>query len=99
MYVRIEKEGSTTTVIMDRPDKRNAVDRFMAEELREAFLEFEADNEQRVAILWGDHGVFCAGADLSSMNDPNQIVQIEADGSGHGPMGPSLPQKACRDRT
>lgn len=89
MYVRIEKEGSITTVIMDRPDKRNAVDRFMAEELREAFLEFEADDEQRVAVLWGDHGVFCAGADLSSMNDPDRIVQIEADGSGHGPMGPS----------
>ena len=46
MYVRIEKEGSITTVIMDRPNKRNAVDRFMAEELREAFLEFEADDEQ-----------------------------------------------------
>ena len=89
MYVRIEKEGSITTVIMDRPDKRNAVDRFMAEELREAFLEFEADDEQRVAVLWGDHGVFCAGADLGSMNDPDRIVQIEADGSGHGPMGPS----------
>ncbi|MAK11299.1 MAG: crotonase/enoyl-CoA hydratase family protein [Rhizobiales bacterium TMED83] len=92
MYVRIEKEGPITTVIMDRKEKRNAVDRFMAEELREAFMEFEADGDQHVAVLWGDNGVFCAGADLSSLNDPDRVLKIEADGSGHGPMGPSRMQ-------
>ncbi len=53
MYVRIEKEGPITTVIMDRKEKRNAVDRVMAEELREAIMEFEADENQLVAVLWG----------------------------------------------
>lgn len=89
MYIRIEKEGPITTVIMDRKEKRNAVDQVMAEELREAIMEFEADENQLVAVLWGDNGVFCAGADLSSMNDPDRVLKIEADGSGHGPMGPS----------
>ena len=76
MYVRIEKEGPITTVIMDRKEKRNAVDRVMAEELREAIMGFEADENQLVAVLWGDNGVFCAGADLSSMNDPDRVLKI-----------------------
>ncbi len=80
--VRVEKEGVVTTVILERPTKRNAVDRATAESLAEAFRAFDADEDARVAVLWGDHGAFCAGADLKTMDN-----RIELDGDG--PMGPS----------
>lgn len=86
MTIRIEKSGVVTTVVLDRPERRNAVDRATAEALAEAFREFEADDEARVAVLHGDHGTFCAGADLKAITEgtPNRV---EPDGDG--PMGPS----------
>jgi len=86
MTVRVEKSGPITTVILDRPERRNAVDRDTAEALAEAFRAFDADEEARVGVLFGDHGVFCAGADLKAVAEgrPNRV---EADGDG--PMGPS----------
>ncbi len=87
--VRIEREGAITTIIMDRPGRRNAVDGPMASELRKAFREFEADDSQKVAVLWGEHGVFCAGADLTAVNDPVRTHELDIDGGGDGPMGPS----------
>src|SRR5215469_10753024 len=65
--VRIERDGFVTTVIIDRPEVRNAVDRPTAEALSEAFLTFERDAEARVAVLWGAGGTFCAGADLKGV--------------------------------
>lgn len=87
--VRVEVDGPVTTIIMDRPERRNAVDGPMAKALREAFLAFEADPEQRVAVLWGDHGVFCSGADLSAVTDAERALELDAEGGGAGPMGPS----------
>jgi enoyl-CoA hydratase len=87
--VRVEKVGAVTTIIMSRPGRRNAVDRDMAYGLRNAIRAFEADEEQRVAVLWGEHGVFCAGADLSAVEDPDRSLDLELDGGGDGPMGPS----------
>jgi enoyl-CoA hydratase len=86
MSVRIEREGPVTTVILDRPDRRNAVDRETARQLADAFREFERDDEARVGVLWGDHGTFSAGADLKAIADgrPNRL---EPDGDA--PMGPS----------
>jgi len=57
--------------------------------LRDAFLAFEADESQRVAVLWGDNGVFCAGADLTSLNDPARTHILDLEGGGTGPMGPT----------
>jgi enoyl-CoA hydratase len=48
--VRVERRDAITTIIMDRPDRRNAVDP-MAVELRRAFREFEEDDSQKVAIF------------------------------------------------
>ena len=64
--IKIEREGNVTIVSLNRPEKRNAVDGPMAKALLQAFAAFEANPEQRVAVLHGEHGVFCAGADLSS---------------------------------
>jgi len=84
--VRIERAGFVTTVILDRAGVKNAVDRATADELVAAFQAFDADPDARVAVLYGDHGTFCAGADLKALasGTPNRV---EPDGDG--PMGPS----------
>lgn len=65
---------------------KNAVDRQTAEELAAAFRAFDADPGARVAVLYGDHGTFCAGADLKAMatGAGNRVAP-----DGDGPMGPS----------
>jgi enoyl-CoA hydratase len=73
-----------TTVILDRPECRNAIDRPTAEALAEAFRAFETDDESKVAVLWGDHGYFCAGADLKAVT-AGKPVRISTEGDG--PLG------------
>jgi enoyl-CoA hydratase/carnithine racemase len=85
--IRVETDGAITTIWLDRPERRNAVDRAMANELRAAFERFEADPEQRVAILAGSGGTFCAGADLTAVGDPERRNELDPDGPG--PMGPT----------
>ena len=89
MSVRIEIDGPVTTVVIDRPEARNAVDGPTATALAEAFRAFDADPEQRVAVLTGAKGTFCAGADLKAIGTPsgNQVLPVE-DGAD-GPMGPT----------
>jgi enoyl-CoA hydratase len=86
MAVRVEKQGPVTTVILDRPEVRNAVDRVAAQALAEAFRGFDADPEARAAVLWGEGGTFCSGADLKAIaaGEPNRVAP-----DGDGPMGPT----------
>jgi enoyl-CoA hydratase len=86
MGVRVEKRERVTTVILDRPEVRNAVDVDTALALSQAFRDFDADPEADVGVLFGDHGTFCAGADLKAIaaGRPNRIAA-----DGDGPMGPS----------
>ncbi|OMC14773.1 enoyl-CoA hydratase [Mycolicibacter heraklionensis] len=84
--VRVERSGPVTTVILDRPHARNAVDGPTAAALYQAFDEFDRDANASVAVLWGDHGTFCAGADLKAMGTPN-VNRTHR--SGPGPMGPT----------
>jgi len=62
--VRTEHDGPITTIIIDRPEARNAMSPEAADALCEAFRVFEADDNASVAVLYGDHEVFCAGWDL-----------------------------------
>ena len=89
--VRVEKNGAVTTVVLDRPHARNAVDGPTAMALFEAFTEFDADESASVAVLWGDHGTFCAGADLKAIGTPdtNPIHRPRVGVTAPGPMGPS----------
>jgi enoyl-CoA hydratase len=87
--VRTEVDGPVSTVVMSRADRRNAVDGPMAAALRDAILGFEADDSQRVAVLHGEGGVFCAGADLTAIGDPARRHELDPDGGGAGPMGPT----------
>jgi enoyl-CoA hydratase len=88
MSVRVERDGVVTTVILARPERRNAVDRTTAAALADAFRAFESDAEARVAILFGEGGAFCAGADLKAIAESRGNV-ASVDPSADGPMGPS----------
>jgi enoyl-CoA hydratase len=84
--VRTEHDGPVTTVLLSRPELRNAVDRATAAALVDAFHAFESDPDAAVAVLHGEGGVFCAGADLKAAGTVTGNV-IAADGDG--PMGPT----------
>ena len=84
--VRIEKNGTITTVILHRPKAKNAVDRPTAEALTGAFREFDEDPAASVAVLYGDGGTFCAGADLKAFGS-DRVNRVAPDGDG--PMGPT----------
>jgi enoyl-CoA hydratase/carnithine racemase len=84
--VRAEKDGAVVTVVLDRPEVRNAVDGPTAAALAEAFRAFEGDGDARVAVLWGAGGVFCSGADLKAMGT-SRSNRVAPDGDG--PMGPT----------
>jgi enoyl-CoA hydratase len=84
--VRVERQGPVTTVIIDRPAARNAVNGPTAQKLLAAFEEFDADDSASVAVLWGDNGTFCAGADLKAFGTPESNAVHR---TGPGPMGPT----------
>ena len=86
MTVRVEKDGPVTTVFLHRPERRNAVDGPTAAQLADAFRAFDADAGAAVAVLYGEGGVFCAGADLTAFGTPrgNRVAP-----DGDAPMGVS----------
>ena len=84
--VRSETNGPVTTIILDRLERRNAVDPPTAAALRAAFRAFEKDRTARVAVLWGANGTFCAGYDLKAFAAaPRRLSRAY----GEGPMGPT----------
>ena len=84
--VRVERDGPVTTVLLSRPERRNAVDGPTAAALADAFREFDADEQAAVAVLHGEGGVFCSGADLKAIGTEtgNRVAP-----DGDGPMGPT----------
>lgn len=80
--MRYERVGAAALLTIDRPERRNAIDRVAAEAFRQGLTEFEADDGARVLVLTGSGGqAFCAGADLKAMD-------LEVD-HPDGPMGPT----------
>lgn len=90
--VLFDVDDDVCTITINRPDVRNAVDGPTATALRKAFERFEADDALRVAVLTGSGGTFCAGADLAAVSDPARRNELDPDGGGSGPMGPSRMQ-------
>jgi enoyl-CoA hydratase len=86
MSVRVEKNGAVTTIVIDRPQVKNAIDRATADALSSAFRAFEADNDAAVGVLAGEGGTFCAGADLGAFarGEGNRLAP-----DGDAPLGPS----------
>ena len=83
--VKTQVRGAVTVVSICRPQARNAVDRATADALCDAFDAFDKDPGQRVAILHGEGGTFCAGADLKAVaaGTPNELSAQK------GPLGPT----------
>jgi enoyl-CoA hydratase len=91
--VRVEQDGPIATVILDRPEVRNAVDPPTAAALAATFAALDADETVNSIVLWGDGGTFCAGADLRAVAAGWDPARLEAP-SGlandrFGPMGPT----------
>jgi enoyl-CoA hydratase len=84
--LHVTREGPVTVVAIDRPERRNAVDPATATALLEAFTAFDTDDSSSVAILTGEGGTFCAGADLKALagGDRHRVAE-----DGPGPMGPT----------
>jgi enoyl-CoA hydratase len=86
LAVWVEKSGPVSTVFLHRAARRNAVDGPTAARLSDAFRAFDADPEASVAVLHGEGGVFCSGADLTAIGT-GRGNRVAADGDG--PMGVS----------
>ncbi|KAI1115806.1 ClpP/crotonase-like domain-containing protein [Nemania sp. NC0429] len=101
--VQVSKtEAGITTITINRPHRRNAIDGPTARKLTDAFLAFEDDPDQKVCVFYGAHGTFCAGFDLhevakyspesdqykGAIIDPGHHVE----GRNIGPIGPSRMQ-------
>jgi enoyl-CoA hydratase len=86
MTVRTERQESILVVTLDRPERRNAVDAPTASALASAFRAFDGDPSLAVAILTGEGGTFCAGADLKALAE-GEPRPVRPDGDG--PMGPT----------
>jgi enoyl-CoA hydratase len=86
MPVAIETSGPVTTILIRRPERKNAIDRATADALADAFRAFDADASARVAVLYGEGGTFCSGADLKAIaaGEPNRILP-----DGDAPLGPT----------
>ncbi len=87
MNIIVEKNEGISTILINRPHVKNAVDGITAQQLADAFRDFEADEEASVAVLGGIGGTFCAGADLKALAEKRQANQTTPDGDA--PMGPS----------
>jgi len=85
MKVRVEKSGPITTVIIARPECRNAVDHETGQLLKRAFEEFDADPDQLAAVLCGVGDHFCAGYDLKAAAGGGVTYDPEGDGA----LGPT----------
>jgi enoyl-CoA hydratase len=84
--VLVERSGPVTTVSINRPAVRNAVDGPTAAALADAFRAFEADPDASVAVLTGSGDTFCAGADLKAVGTERSN---RTEDTGDGPMGPT----------
>jgi enoyl-CoA hydratase len=84
--VLVERDGPVTTVIINRPEARNAVDHETSNLLERAFLDFAKDDEAKVAVLTGTGEVFCAGYDLKMASEG---AGAHYDPEGRGPLGPT----------
>lgn len=83
--VIVEHDGDVTVIVMNRPERHNAVDGPMAAELARAFREFD-ESDAKVAILAGNGPSFCAGANLKAVGtEDSNALNLEGD----GPMGPT----------
>jgi enoyl-CoA hydratase len=81
--ILVEREPPVTTLVIDRPEVRNALDRAASVQLARALRAFDADANAKVAVLTGAGGAFCSGADLRELaqGEIYEALRNEADRS------------------
>ncbi|MEL6189382.1 MAG: crotonase/enoyl-CoA hydratase family protein [Myxococcota bacterium] len=84
MSIKVERDGPVTTVTIDRPEVRNAIDQATADALSVTLREFDSDPSSRVAVMAGAGGNFSAGADLKAIA-AGETPRLEE--TGDGPLG------------
>ncbi len=89
MKIRTEARDDLWIVTITRPEVRNCVDRETAEALADAFRSFDENDDLHVAILQGEGGSFCAGADLKAVGRGGSGGANRVRETGDGPMGPT----------
>jgi enoyl-CoA hydratase len=93
MRIEVHTQNRVTTVLINRPKARNAVDGPTARALYEAFVAFDADAQADVAVLAGAGGTFCAGADLKALAEGfgahSRANPLNPDMQAIAPMGPT----------
>jgi methylglutaconyl-CoA hydratase len=66
------RDGAITTLTLNRPDKRNALNVELLDALCSAIATAETDTTQRILVLRGAGPVFCSGLDLAEATDPQR---------------------------
>ena len=79
MAVRIETQGAVATVVIDRPERKNAVNAQTSRDLADVFRSVEADEAIGAAVLWGAGETFCAGADLKAIGSEGSRIKPRSD--------------------
>jgi enoyl-CoA hydratase len=69
-YIRVERRGPIAEVVLNRPDKLNAMPFELFYEVRDAFETIEADDAIRAAVVWAEGRMFTAGLDLTAAMGP-----------------------------
>ena len=90
--VKLDTRAQVLLIMLDRPARAQAVDRFMAEQLYVAFRAFESSDKYKAAVLCSTSDHFCSGYDVFDVKNPSygqllteQLVNLPANQS---PMGP-----------
>lgn len=65
--IDVSRSDGIVTIVMNRPEKKNAINTLMWDELLATFREIGASSTDRVVVLTGAGGAFCSGADLSTV--------------------------------
>lgn len=72
--IRLKKHPPSGTIILSRPEKRNALTRELLGEIHQAFDDFHQERSVRAVILTGAGSAFCAGMDLEEMKAASQAA-------------------------
>jgi enoyl-CoA hydratase len=92
---RVEAANGILTITLNRPERRNAVNRALAHQLRAALQKLDKEDSLRVGIITGAGGVFCAGLDLKALSEDanvgNEVIVPNAGFAGIAEAPPVKP--------
>ena len=76
--VDVSIEGGIATLLLTRPEARNALSAEMCDEIAGALGKIDGDPEARVVVLGGEGSTFCAGADFAAVSGPGGLEFLPA---------------------